>query len=104
MPNKRALSGDVRESDGFMFDGEKWIPPATPLLQALGDALMMHAAPDGAIDWPQASAGLARMLAEILGPQPIIVRQKMMADFRAELDRSVNLAALRASVITGGKQ
>lgn len=78
--------------------------PTDPLIDALVDVLMTQCADDqGAVNYPQAAAAFAQLLAEMIGPQPPMVRKQMHADFRKELERAINLASLRASVIQGGK-
>lgn len=77
--------------------------PESLLVAALVDAMMAHAATDGAVDYPKAAAAMARCLAEMIGPQSLSVRKSMLADFRSCLDVEVQRCALRHSVINGGK-
>ena len=77
--------------------------PVDPLIEALVDVLMTHAAVDGAVDYPRAAAAFAQLMAEMIGPQDLPIRRNMVGEFYKELDRSIQLAALRASVVPGGK-
>lgn len=79
-------------------------PVVDPVIDGTVDLLMLHYANEhGAVDYPRAAAAFAQILAEMIGPQPIPIRAQMLMEFQKELDRAVQLAALRASVIPGGK-
>ena len=76
-----------------------------PVIDGIVDLMMTHYKNEnGAIDWPLAAAAFAQVIAEMIGPQQLPVRKHMVLEFSRELDKAVQLAALRASVITGGKE
>jgi len=75
-----------------------------PTIDGIVDVLMATCANEhGAVDYPRACAAFAQVLAEMIGPQALAVRAQMLLEFQKELDRAVQLASLRASVIPGGK-
>lgn len=77
-------------------------PLPDPLIEAIVEAMLLHAAPGGAVDYPRAAAAFAQLLAEMIGPQLPQVRNAMMHEFSANLAKAVNLASLRASIIKPG--
>lgn len=79
--------------------------PADPLQDGIVATLMAHAADgNGAVNYPKAAAAFAALMAEMIGPQPLDIRKKMISDFQTELHKQIQLCALRTSVIHGGKR
>lgn len=71
------------------------------LMDALATALMAHAAPGGAVDYPRAAAAFAQLLAEMIGPQPHKIQGQMITDFGENLKRLTLIASLRATANAG---
>lgn len=85
-----------------MADSEHHEGPALdPLIEAIVAALMEHAAPGGAVDYPRAAAAFAQLLAEMIGPQPFPVQSQMVTEFGENLKRLVLIASLRATANAG---
>lgn len=76
-------------------------PEADPLIEAIVTALMEHAAPAGAVDFPRAAAAFAQILAEMIGPQLHGVQKQILRDFNENLNRMVLIASLRATANAG---
>jgi len=67
-----------------------------PLMAAIVDALMKHAAPLGSVDFPVAAGAFARIIAEMIHPQPSFsIRRAMRDEFNRMLDAEIVMMGLR---------
>jgi hypothetical protein len=79
-------------------------PSPEPLLAAVIEALMTHAAPGGAVEYPRAASVFVALLAEMIGQQSHALRDQMMAEFTLQLRSAVHVAVLRSTVLKGKAQ
>lgn len=79
-----------------MTDPEPTQEEGDPLTAEIVAALMKHAAPLGAVDFPVAAGVFARILAEMIYPQPSFsIRKAMRDEFSRMLDAELVMMGLR---------